>query len=242
MREDLRGKTAIVTGASKGIGYAVADALAAAGANVVICARSAEDVARASRGLESRGEGRVMGVTCDMRDHDDVRRLIDHAVEEFDGLDVLINNAGVGLFSPIDELTPEEWRGIIETNLNGPYYASHAAIPHMKRRGGGWIINIGSLAGKNPMPGGTAYNASKFGLLGFSEAMMLDVRHHGIKVSCVMPGSVSTHFNEHTPDAQADAWKIQPEDVAQIVMDLLAMPERTLPSRVEVRPTRPPKK
>ena len=122
------------------------------------------------------------------------------------------------------------------------FWSMQAVFPHMKRQGGGWIINIGSLAGKNPMPGGAAYNASKFGLLGFSEAMMLDVRHHGIKVSCVMPGSVSTHFNQHTPGAEADAWKIQPEDIGQIVMDLLAMPERTLPSRIEVRPTRPPKK
>lgn len=241
MRGDLRGKTAVVTGGSKGIGYAVADALAAAGANVVLCARNAEEVARACRELEGKGQGRVVGVTCDMRDYDEVRRLIGRAVEEFDVLDVLINNAGVGVFAPVDELSIEDWRKVIETNLNGVFYASHAAIPHMKRNGSGWIINIGSLAGKNPMPGGSAYNASKFGLLGFSEAMMLDVRHHGIKVSCVMPGSVATHFNAHAP-SDADAWKIQPEDIAQIVMDLLAMPERTLPSRVEVRPTRPPKK
>lgn len=238
---DLRGRTAVVTGGSKGIGYAVADALAAAGANVVICARSAEDVTRACRELTERGEGRVVGVTCDMRDHDEVRRLIGRAVEEFDGLDVLVNNAGVGVFAPIDELSIEEWHRVLDTNLNGVFYACHEAIPHMKRRGSGWIINIGSLAGKNPMPGGSAYNASKFGLLGFSEAMMLDVRHHGIRVSCVMPGSVATHFNQHTP-SDADAWKIQPEDIARVVMDLLATPERTLPSRIEVRPSQPPKK
>ena len=230
-----------MTGGSKGIGYAVVEALATAGANVVLCARNAEDVNRASRELSGKGAGEVVGVTCDMRSHDDVRRLIERAVEEFDGLDILVNNAGVGIFAPIDELSPEEWHALIETNLNGVYYASHAAIPHMKQRGGGLIINIGSLAGKNPMPGGTAYNASKFGLLGFSEAMMLDVRHHGIRVSCVMPGSVSTHFNQHTP-GDADAWKIQPEDIARLVMELVEMPERTLPSRIEVRPTQPPRK
>lgn len=241
MRADLRGKTAVVTGASKGIGFAIAEALARAGANVVLCARNAEQVARACKQLEGLGQGEIVGVPCDMRVHDDVRRLIGRAVKEFDRLDILINNAGVGTFAPIDEMEVDDWHRIIETNLNGVFYACHAAIPHMKQHGGGYIINIGSLAGKNPMPGGSAYNASKFGLVGFSEAMMLDVRHQGIKVTYVMPGSVATHFNDHTPGA-ADAWKIQPEDVAQIVMDLLAMPDRTLPSRVEVRPTRPPKK
>ena len=208
---------------------------------MVLCARSAEDVARACRELEGKGQGRVVGVTCDMRVYDEARRLIGRAVEEFDRIDILVNNAGVGVFAPIDELSVDDWHRVIETNLNGVFYACHAAIPHMKRRGGGYIINIASLAGKNPMLGGSAYNASKFGLVGFSEAMMLDVRHQGIKVSYVMPGSVATHFNDHTP-SDADAWKIQPEDVAQIVIDLLAMPERTLPSRVEVRPTKPPKK
>jgi NAD(P)-dependent dehydrogenase (short-subunit alcohol dehydrogenase family) len=183
----------------------------------------------------------VVGQACDVRSHEEVKRLIDRAVKEFDGLDVLVNNAGVGGFTRIDEMDVEQWRAILQTNLDGAFYASREAIPHMKRRGGGWIINIGSLAGKNPMPGGAAYNASKFGLLGFSEAMMLDVRQYGIRVSCVMPGSVATHFNEHTPN-EADAWKIQPEDLADLVMDLLATPERTLPSRIEVRPTKPPRK
>jgi NAD(P)-dependent dehydrogenase (short-subunit alcohol dehydrogenase family) len=176
-----------------------------------------------------------------MRDYEDVKRLIGRAESDFGGLDVLVNNAGVGSYAPIDELSVDTWRQIIQTNLDGVFYASHEAVPRMKRRGGGWIINIGSLAGKNPMRGGTAYNASKFGLVGFSEALMLDVRHHGIRVSCVMPGSVATYFNDHTP-SDADAWKIQPEDMAEIVMDLLAMPERTLPSRIEVRPTKPPRK
>lgn len=241
MSVDLRGKTAVVTGGSKGIGYAISDALAAAGANVVLCARTAEDVTRACRALDERGAGRVVGVTCDMRDYDEVRRLIGRAVEEFDGLDILVNNAGVGIYGPVDELTVDDWHRTIETNLNGVFYASHTAIPHMKQRGGGWIINIASLAGKHATPGRSAYCASKFGLVGFSEAMMLDVRQDGIRVSCVMPGSVSTYFNENVP-SEADAWKIQPEDIAQVVMDLLAMPARTLPSRVEVRPSKPPQR
>lgn len=238
---DLTGKTAVVTGSSKGIGYAVAEALADAGANVVVCARNAEEVAEAARKLEQRGAGRVIGTVCDLRSYEDVRALIGRAVEELGGVDILVNNAGVGHFAPIADLSVEQWTQTIETNLSGVFYACHEAIPHMKRAGGGWIINIASLAGKNPLPGGTAYNASKFGLVGFSEAMMLDVRDDGIRVNYIMPGSVATHFNDHTP-SEADAWKIQPEDIAQLVVGLLAMPGRTLPSRIEVRPSRPPRK
>jgi len=241
MSNDLRGKTAVVTGSSKGIGYAIAESLARAGANVVVSARNAEEVERAAGELDRLGEGRVIGVACDVRAHEDVRRLIARAVEDLGGLDILVNNAGVGKFGTVDEMSAEEWAQVIETNLSGVFYACHEAIPHMKRRGDGWIINIASLAGKNPIAGGAAYNASKFGLVGFSEAMMLDVRQHGIRVNYIMPGSVATHFNDHTPN-EADAWKIQPEDIAQLVMDLLAMHSRTLPSRIEVRPSKPPKR
>ena len=238
---DLEAKTAVVTGGSKGIGYAIAQALVDGGANVVICARNEQEVVEAASTLESRGAGRVIGVRCDMREYDDVQRLIGRAVEEFERLDILVNNAGVGQFAPIDDLTVDQWAQTVETNLSGVFYACREAIPHMRRRGEGWIINIASLAGKNPFAGGSAYNASKFGLVGFSEAMMLDVRHYGIRVSCIMPGSVATHFNHHVP-GEADAWKIQPEDIAELVTDLLAMPARTLPSRIEVRPSQPPKK
>jgi NAD(P)-dependent dehydrogenase (short-subunit alcohol dehydrogenase family) len=241
MTLDLTGKTAVVTGSTKGIGYAIAEGLARANANVVVCARKQAEVERAVVALGDAGAGRVIGQVCDVGEYEQVKALIERAVGEFGGLDVLVNNAGVGAYSPMDEMAVDVWRSILRTNLDGAFYASREAIPHLKRRGGGWIINIGSLAGKNPMPGGAAYNASKFGLLGFSEAMMLDVRHYGIRVSCVMPGSVATHFNEHTPN-EADAWKIQPEDLADLVMDLLATPERTLPSRIEVRPTKPPRK
>jgi 3-oxoacyl-[acyl-carrier protein] reductase len=241
MTAELQGQAAIVTGGSKGIGYAVAEALARSGANVVICARNGEEVETAARTLNELGEGRVIGQRCDMRSYDDVRNLIARAIDEFDRIDVLVNNAGVGGFAPVDEISTEQWARIIETNLSGVFYACREAVPHMKRLDAAWIINIGSLAGKNPFAGGAAYNASKFGLLGFSEAMMLDVRRHGIRVSCIMPGSVATHFSGHPP-TEDEAWKTQPEDIAQIVMDLIAMPERTIPSRIEVRPTHPPSK
>jgi 3-oxoacyl-[acyl-carrier protein] reductase len=233
----LAGKTAVVTGSSKGIGYAIAEALARADANVVVSARHAADVDEAARALDGLGAGRVVGVPCDMQEYDDVRRLI-AAAGELGGLDVLVNNAGVGGFARVDEISVEQWESIIGTNLTGVFYACREAVPQLRSRGGGWIINIGSLAGKNPFAGGAAYNASKFGLLGFSEAMMLDVREDGIRVCCVMPGSVNTWFNDKRP-SPGNEWMIQPEDIARIVMDLLAFPENALPSRIEVRPTRP---
>ncbi len=241
MTDQVRGKCAVVSGASKGIGYAIAEALAGAGANVVISARNEVEVQEAARRLGEVSEGEVVGVASDVRRFEDVRRMIGTAVERFGGVDILVNNAGVGGFGPVDRMEPEKWHQVIETNLNGVFYCCHEAIPVMRRRGGGWIINIASLAGKNPLPGGAAYNASKFGLVGFSEALMLDVRQDDIRVNYIMPGSVATHFNDHTP-TEEDAWKIQPEDIAQIVMDLLAFPGRTLPSRVEVRPSKPPKR
>jgi NAD(P)-dependent dehydrogenase (short-subunit alcohol dehydrogenase family) len=237
----LDGKTAVVTGGSKGIGYSIGEYLARAGANVVISARNADEVKAAADRLNELGAGTVIGVQADVRSYEDVQRMIAAAAELGDGLDILINNAGVGGFAPVDQISVDLWHTIIETNLNGVFYCCREAVPHMRKRGAGWIINIGSLAGKNPFAGGAAYNASKFGIVGFSEAMMLDVREDNIRTSYIMPGSVATYFNDHTPN-EADAWKIQPEDIAQIVMDLLAMNPRTLPSRVEVRPSRPPKR
>ncbi|MDQ3389161.1 MAG: SDR family oxidoreductase [Gemmatimonadota bacterium] len=241
MAESVRGRTAIVTGSSKGIGYAIAEALARAGANVVVSARDPGEVGEAARTLDGVAEGRVIGVPCDVRRHEDVRRLVARTAQELGGLDILVNNAGVGSFAPVGEMDIEQWQGMIETNLNGVFYCCHEAIPHLKRSDGGWIINIASLAGKNAFAGGAAYNASKFGLVGFSEALMLDLREDDVRVNYIMPGSVATHFNDHTPNDQ-DAWKIQPEDIAEVVMDLLAFHPRTLPSRIEVRPSRPPRK
>ena len=237
----MQNRTAIVTGGSKGIGYAIAESFAAAGCNVMISARSIDEVQRAALSLSARHPGVVEGVACDVRKHEDVQRMIAATVDRFGGLQVLVNNAGVGKFAPMGELMPDDWHQIIQTNLNGVYYCCHEAIPHLRRNEDSWIINIASLAGKNPFAGGAAYNASKFGLVGFSEALMLDVRQYGIRVNYIMPGSVATHFNDHMP-GDRDAWKIQPEDIAELVMNLVRFPSRALPSRIEIRPTKPPRK
>jgi NAD(P)-dependent dehydrogenase (short-subunit alcohol dehydrogenase family) len=237
----LKGRVAVVTGSSKGIGYAIAEALARAGADVVVSARNAEEVADAARRLNALGGGRVIGVPADVGRREDAHQLIRAATVELGGLDILVNNAGIGAFGPVDEMDPDTWDRLIATNLSGVFYCCHEAIPHLKARGDAWIINIASLAGKNPFAGGAAYNASKFGLVGFSEAMMLDVRQQGIRVSYIMPGSVATHFSGPSGghrDSETD-WMIQPEDVAQVVMELLALPPNSLVSRVEMRPTRP---
>lgn len=237
---DLRGHVAIVTGSTKGIGRAIAEAIADAGGHVVVSARRADEVQAAAGDVGGRGGGRAIGLPCDVQDPEQVRRLVEGTVREFGRIDILVNNAGVGAFAPIEELTPEDWRRVIDTNLTGVYYCSRAVVPHMKRRGSGWIIHIGSLAGRYTMAGGTAYNASKWGLLGFSEALMLDVRDYGIRVSCVMPGTVDTYFNEKAPTGEA--WKLTPGDVARVVMQLLEHDPRSLPAKVELRPAQPPKK
>lgn len=248
---DLKGRAALVTGGTKGIGLAIAEALFAHGASVAVSARTEADVARVAGDLNGGrfrswpGAGpangaRALGIVCDVTRADDCRRTVETAATEFGRLDILINNAGIGIFAPVSEMTVEAWDRVIGTNLSGVFYCTHAAIPHLKRAGGGWIINIGSLAGKNAFPRGAAYNASKFGLVGFTEALMQEVRHDGIRVSSIMPGSVATGFSHPTPGT-GDEWKIHPNDIAELVLDLLRMPERTLPSRIEVRPSRPPK-
>ena len=231
-------KTALITGASKGIGYAIAEALVQADYQVCITARNEVELSEAAARLNSLGPGRALAVVCDVRDFSAQCEAVRRAVAEFGRLDLLVANAGVGHFAPVDELSLEQWAEVIEINLTGVFYSVKAAVPELKKTRG-MIITISSLAGKNPLVGGSAYNASKFGLNGFSEAIMLDLRPHGIRVSTIMPGSVATYFNQHQPGA-ADAWKIQPQDIAQLVIDLLTMPARTLPSRIEVRPSQPP--
>jgi len=231
---------AVVTGSTKGIGKATAAALVERGDRVVVSGRSLDDVRRFADELSARGPGEAHGIVCDVRDPASCEALIQGAVEQFGGLDLLVNNAGVGRFAPIHELNPSDWELQLRTNVDGVYHCSRHAIPHLIHRGAGWIINIGSLAGKNPFAGGAAYNATKFALLGMSEAMMLDLRHLGIRVTCIMPGSVNTHFSGAEPDP-SHGWKLAPEDVAGIVVDLLDFPQRALPSRIEIRPSRPPR-
>ena len=238
---NLTGKVAIVTGGTKGIGRGIAEALAREGVNVCISARTASEVAEATESLSDLGGGKVIGFACDVRDHGQVKSLFERTTATVGGVDILVNNAGVGMFAPVEEMSPEDFRTILETNLCGVFYCCHEAIPLMKLRGGGYIINISSLAGANPHPRMAAYNASKFGLNGFSEALMQEVRHDGIKVSYIMPGSVNTEFGGDTP-SDLNSWQLQPADIARVVIDLLHHDERSLPSRVEIRPSKPPKK
>jgi NAD(P)-dependent dehydrogenase (short-subunit alcohol dehydrogenase family) len=233
----LDGRVAIVTGGSRGIGLAIADAILARGGRVVITGLSQDrlDQAHARLGAGSR----VEAVRADVRQADDAARMVDVAVARFGGLDILVNNAGVGRFVHAADMSIAQWHDVIDTNLSGVFYCCHAAIPHLRKRGGGWIINVSSLAGKNAFAGGAAYCASKAGLNAFSEALMQEVRYDGIRVSYVMPGSVATEFGG-TPGGES--WKLTSEDVAQVVVDLLAHDRRSLPSRVEIRPSQPPRK
>jgi len=241
----LNGRVAIVTGATKGIGRAIAESLVDAGVSVCVSARTQADVTRVAAALAARRPGgtrpAAAGVACDVRDAVSCEGLVEATVQQLGRLDILINNAGIGAFAPLAEMTIETWDAVIQTNLNSLFYCTHAAMPHLCAAGDAWVINIGSLAGKNAFPNGTAYNASKFGLIGFSEALMQEVRYDGIRVAYIMPGSVATEFMGSTPGPQDD-WRIQPEDVARAVLDVLTFPSRSLPSRIELRPSRPPRK
>ncbi|MGH9822428.1 MAG: SDR family oxidoreductase [Blastocatellia bacterium] len=235
----IKGKAVLVTGSSRGIGLAIARALAQRGADVFICARNADEVSAVVSGLRKEFGGLVEGRACDVRKYDDVRSTIDAAVTALGGLDVLVNNAGIGRFANVESMPVEDWCATIETNLNGVFYFCREVIATMKRRGAGYIINVGSLAGKNAFPGGAAYNASKFGLIGFSEALMQEVRHDGIRVSYVMPGSVNTAFGRTGEEDPSKTWKLLPEDVANVIVSLLESDPRALSSRVEIRPSQP---
>ncbi len=240
MNRLLEGKKAVVTGATRGIGRAIAERLAREGAAVAICARSPEALERAVVELSQSTGGEIAGQAADVSDASQVAEFFRFVDARLGGLDILINNAGVGLFAPVAEMSVEDWQRTIGTNLNGAFYCSREALRRFRIRGGGWIINISSLAGKNPFASGAAYNASKFGLNGFTEAMMLDHRYDNVRVSAILPGSVETEFRSGSSHQQA-GWKIAPEDIAEIVVAILRMPERTLISRVEVRPSKPRK-
>jgi NAD(P)-dependent dehydrogenase (short-subunit alcohol dehydrogenase family) len=238
--QSIRGQVAVVTGGSRGIGLAIAKSLVAEGVQVAITGKDAGHLSAARPQLDAAGPSSVETLQADVRVYDDVKRAIDATVARFGGLDILINNAGVGIFKEVTAMTPAEWNEVIETNLTGVFHACHAALPHLRRRGGGFIINISSLAGKNPFAEGAAYCASKFGLNGFSEALMQEVRYDNIRVSYVMPGSVATGFSSGDAAKGAD-WKISADEVAEVVVNLLHHNPRSLPSRVELRPSKPRK-
>ena len=235
----LDGKIAIVTGGAKGIGYAISEALLKNGADVVICGRDEEALMTAKDRLSEYGT--IDSIVCDVRDEGQVKNMLSECVERSGGLDLLINNAGIGYIGKtVEEMSSDEFRRTIETNLFAVFYTCHHAIPLLKKRGGGYIINISSLAGQNAHPRMAAYNASKFGLNGFSEALMQEVRHDNIKVSYICPGSVNTDFGGDTASAEK-AWQLQPADIAEVIIDLLNFNRRALPSKVEIRPSAPPK-
>jgi 3-oxoacyl-[acyl-carrier protein] reductase len=237
---NLNGKTALITGGTKGIGYGIAQSMVAEGMNVVITGRSEETARQAASELEKSGAGKVVGVGSDVRKLESQQASVQAALDNFGGLDVLIANAGVGHFANIEDMSAEQWHETIDINLTGVFYSIKAGLEALKQSKG-YFFTIASLAGTNFFPTGAAYNASKFGLVGFTQAVMLDVRQHGIKTTTIMPGSVATYFNNHVP-SEKDAWKIQIEDLGQMVVDLLKIHPRTLPSKVEVRPTMPPKR
>jgi NAD(P)-dependent dehydrogenase (short-subunit alcohol dehydrogenase family) len=235
---------ALVTGGSKGIGRAIAAALLDSGAHVLVTGRNAADLALAVDALAPHGQhsgARVASFAGDVRREGDARAMVEVAVERFGGLDILVNNAAVGILAEAAAMTGEQWRETVETNLNGAFYCTHAAIPHLRARGGGWIVNISSLASRNPFASGAAYSATKAGLNAFSEALMQELRYDGIRVTTVCPGSVRTGFAGSDSGVAAD-WKLAPEDVARVVVDLIAHPGRSLPSLVEIRPSAPPRK
>ena len=231
---DLTGKVAIVTGSTKGIGRAIAEHLLEAGASVVVNARSAGAVEAIALALGDR----TFGIVADVGDASQCQRLVDETVEHFGRLDILVNNAGLGIFKSISEMTVEEWQLQVDVNLGGVFYCSKAALPHLSTTGDGFIVNIASLASRNPFAGGTGYNASKFGVLGLTEAMMLDVRYEDVRVSIVMPGSVDSYFNDRQQVPER-TWRLHVDDCAAAVLQLLSYPKEAHVSRIEMRPSQP---
>jgi NAD(P)-dependent dehydrogenase (short-subunit alcohol dehydrogenase family) len=228
---------ALITGGTKGIGLGIAESLLQQDMKVAITGRSQSGVEKALAELKKVGKGELLGIVSDVRDAGSQRDAVGQIVQKWGRLDVLVANAGLGYFGSIEQLTDEQWHETIDTNLTGVFYSVKACVPELKKTKG-FIITIASLAGTNFFAGGSAYNASKFGLVGFTQAIMLDLRNSGIRVSTIMPGSVATYFNNHQP-AESDKWKIQPEDIGELVVDLIKMNPRTLPSKIEVRPSIP---
>ncbi|WP_242155298.1 SDR family oxidoreductase [Aestuariivivens sediminis] len=240
--ESLKQKVALITGGSKGIGFGIAQALLEEGVNVVITSRHDASAKDAAKKLNSghRSKAIAVGIEADVRSLESQQQAVQAVLDQFHQLDIVIANAGLGHFASIEDLTTEQWHDTIDTNLTGVFYTIKSTVEALKLSKG-YFITISSLAGTNFFAKGSAYNASKFGLTGFTQAVMLDLRQHDIKVSTIMPGSVATYFNNHEPNDQ-DAWKIQIEDIGELVVDLVKMNPRTLPSKIEVRPTKPPTK
>jgi NADP-dependent 3-hydroxy acid dehydrogenase YdfG len=235
---NLQGKVAYITGGSKGIGYGVAQALLKAGMKVAISGRNLKSVEAAARELGNKEN--VLAIESDVTKHSDEENAVKTILDTWGTLDVVLANAGVGIFAPIDEMSDEQWHMLVDTNLNGVFHTLKAAVDALKMSKG-YYITLASLAGTNFFAKGAGYNATKYGVVGFTQAAMLDLRKYDIKVSTIMPGSVATHFNNNEP-SEKDAWKIQPEDIGELLLDLLKMHPRTLPSKIEVRPSRPDKK
>lgn len=236
---DVSARSAFVTGGSKGIGRDVAAALCAAGMQVTITGRDAATLAEAAATIEAaeQGAGAIWSTVADVRDPGALRAAAEGAVARFGGIDLVVANAGVGHFGSVVEMAADDWHRVVDTNLSGVFHTVQATLPALLERRG-LLITIGSLAGVNAFAGGSAYNASKFGLVGFTHAIMLDLRERGVRVSTIMPGSVATHFGGHEPRAE-DAWKLQGEDIAEAVLYLARCDERALPSKIEIRPSRP---
>ena len=240
MRKSLKNKTVLITGGSKGIGYSIAKALLREGVNVAITSRTLEAAEQAANTLNENVEGKILPIQADVRSYVDQENMVSRVINEFGCIDIVIANAGVGHFASVDEISLEEWNEVIDVNLTGVFYTVKSTVAELEKTKG-YLITIASLAGTNFFANGAAYNASKYGLVGITQAVMLDLRHKGIKVTTIMPGSVATEFSNRKM-TDKDAWKIQPEDIGQIVIDLLKMPARTLPSKIEVRPSVPPLK
>ncbi|SMC37351.1 SDR family oxidoreductase [Moheibacter sediminis] len=231
----LENKVAYITGGTKGIGYGTAKVLLEAGMRVAISGRKLEDAQHAAKSLGN--ESKVIGIQSDVTNFEDEQKAIQQTISHFGQVDVVLANAGLGVFAPVDELSLEDWNNMINTNLNGVFHTLKASVDALKKSKG-YYITLASLAGTNFFENASGYNATKFGVVGFTQAAMLDLRKYDIKVSTIMPGSVATNFNNHIA-SDSDKWKIQPEDIGQLVLDLLKMNPRTLPSKIEVRPTRP---
>ncbi len=238
--QNINNKVALITGGSKGIGYGVAEVLMAEGMNVAITSRTQTAADEAAAKLNKKGKGNAVGIVCDVRNYESQQESVRQTIEKFGQIDLLFANAGLGHFASIEDMSEEQWNETIDTNLSGVFFSIKAALAELKKSKG-FIITLSSLAGTNFFPKGAAYNASKFGLTGFTQSVMLDLRQYGIRVSTIMPGSVATHFNGNEPD-ERDAWKIQPEDIGEMVVGLLKLNSRTLPSKIEVRPSMPPSK